>query len=83
MARDVIAGCTACRIAHAIRGWHCPPGCGEGELSAEEMSKYPPYTFATADVVALGDGVKALSQLLIVVAALIRIQAITGGMKIL
>ncbi|KAF4702611.1 hypothetical protein FOZ63_007411, partial [Perkinsus olseni] len=61
MARDVIAGCTACRIAHAIRGWHCPPGCGEGELSAEEMSKYPPYTFATADVVALGDGVKAVS----------------------
>ncbi|KAF4651932.1 hypothetical protein FOL46_009983 [Perkinsus olseni] len=102
VARDVIAGCTACRIAHAIRGWHCPPGCGEGELSAEEMSNYPPYTFATADVVALGDGVKAVSvrcrfsrhciwrdlpsgveSTANVVAALIRIQAITGGMKIL
>ncbi|KAF4688283.1 hypothetical protein FOZ60_002936 [Perkinsus olseni] len=102
VARDVIAGCTACRIAHAIRGWHCPPGCGEAELSAEEMSKYPPYTFATADVVALGDGVKAVSvqcrfsrhciwrdlpsgveSTANVVAALIRIQAITGGMKIL
>ncbi|KAF4667093.1 hypothetical protein FOL47_003744 [Perkinsus chesapeaki] len=59
--RDVIGGCIACRLAYAVRGWHSPPGLGNGDLTTEEMSKYPPYTFATADVIALGEGIKAVS----------------------
>ncbi|EER01376.1 hypothetical protein Pmar_PMAR009775 [Perkinsus marinus ATCC 50983] len=101
-ARDVISCCIACRLAYAVRGWHSPPGYGDGELTAEEMSKYPPYTFATADVIALGEGIKAVSvqcrftrhciwrdlpsgveSTANVVSTLMRIQAITGGMKIL
>ncbi|EER17872.1 hypothetical protein Pmar_PMAR027587 [Perkinsus marinus ATCC 50983] len=62
LCKEILANCLACRIIRASRTWSAPSGVlADEDATVEDMFRSPPYTYATCDVLSVGDGCKLLT----------------------
>ncbi|KAF4685445.1 hypothetical protein FOZ60_006561 [Perkinsus olseni] len=62
LCKEVLAGCLPCRILRANRTWSAPSGMSSDEqVTVADMFKTPPYTYASCDVLSVGEGCKLLT----------------------